>query len=153
MIFISLFRIVLNKVCFLFRIILSLQNKTKWVTLFRNTYILKLFSFIGLSIILLNIANKSFYTHIHQTETGELVIHAHPFDQQDDNAPIKSHHHTTLEFLILSALDVFTFSAVLFLVLKITLVIVSENYFFKTITRQTYYHFSKNKSPPFLNSI
>lgn len=114
---------------------------------------MKFLSIISLSILLLSIVNRSVYIHSHQLENGEIVTHAHPFNQQDDNAPLKSHHHTALEFLILSSLDIFTFSTVLFLALKIAHIIVSKNYFFKTITRQFHYHYKKNKSPPFLNSI
>ncbi|WP_090126161.1 hypothetical protein [Lutibacter oricola] len=118
------------------------------MSLFRNTYIIKLFSFIGLSIILLNLANKSVYTHIHLTKTGELVIHAHPFNQQDDNSPIKSHHHTALEFLTLSAFDIFTLTVFMFSALVVAQVILSKNYFFKTVVKQTHLFYSKNKSPP-----
>lgn len=147
---IMLFRFILNNICFLFRIILILfpQNKNE-LKLFRSTYILKLFSLISLSIILLNLVNKSVYTHSHLTESGEIVIHAHPFDQHNDDSPLKSHNHSALEFLVLNALDIFTISIFLFSALKLTQVISYKNYSYKTLIKQTYFYYKQNKSPPF----
>ena len=153
MTYIILFRIILNNSCLLFRIVLNLPLKINEVSFFRNTYILKLFSILGLSILLLNIVNKSIYTHTHQLENGEIVIHAHPFNQDNDNAPIKSHHHTSLEFLVLSTLDVFNISVFLFPTLKLVEIASPKYFFHENIIKQRYFHFKQNKSPPILNSI
>ncbi|MDV7186810.1 hypothetical protein R3X25_05900 [Lutibacter sp. TH_r2] len=116
---------------------------------FRNNYVLKFLSFVSLSVLILSIVNNSVFIHAHQLQNGEIVIHAHPFNQHDDNAPLKSHHHNSLEFLVLSAFHIFTISIFLFSALKLTQVFISKIYFYKTLIKQTYFHFTKNKSPPF----
>lgn len=121
--------------------------------LLRNIYILKLLSFFSLCILLLNIVNKGIYTHTHQLSNGEIVIHAHPFNQQDDNTPIKSHHHTSFEYLALSAIDVFNLSVFIFSIVQIIAKTSKKIFYFKNAIQQTYILFKKNKSPPILNSI
>lgn len=120
---------------------------------FRNNFVIKFLSLLSLCILLLNIANKSLYIHSHQLENGEIVTHAHPFDQQDDNHPIKSHKHTSLEYLVLSAFDIFTLSIILSAIIAIIVITSNKIYFSKTLIKQYYFHYKQNKSPPFLNSF
>lgn len=119
---------------------------------FRNNFVVKFLSLISLSILLLNIVNKSLYVHSHQLENGEIVTHAHPFNQENDNNPLKSHKHTSLEYLMLSAFDVFLLSFMLF-VITVFVEVYKENYILKTVIKQFYFYYKQNKSPPILNSI
>ncbi len=150
MTFISLFRININYSCLLFRIILILHYKSRnGMNIVRNNYILKIFSFISLGVLLLNIANKAVYTHSHQLVNGEIVTHAHPFDKQEDNTPLKSHEHTSLEFVLLDVLK-FVFTSVFIIsVLGIFLLYTKKKFFLKSISRQFTLHSKQNKSPPF----
>ena len=120
---------------------------------FRNGFVIKFLSLISLSILLLNIVNKSLYVHSHQLESGEIVMHAHPFDQQGEDQPIKSHKHTSLEYLVLSAFDVFNLAIILFIIAAFIVAISTKIYFSKTLIKQFHFHYKQNKSPPFLNSI
>lgn len=119
---------------------------------FRNNFVVKFLSLISLSILLLNIVNKSLYVHSHQLENGEIVTHAHPFNQENDNNPLKSHKHTSLEYLMLSAFDVFLLSFMLF-VITVFVEVYKESYILKTVIKQFYFYYKQNKSPPILNSI
>lgn len=115
---------------------------------FRNNYVLKLLSYISLSIILLNIVNNSLYVHSHISEKGKIVTHAHPFDQNEDNAPIKSHEHNSLEFTALDTLKIFLGSNFTFIALGVFLAFTIKNFILKTLKQQICFHFKQNKSPP-----
>ncbi len=101
----------------------------------------------------MNIANKSVYLHSHKLANGEIVTHAHPFNQQQDHDPLKSHKHSSLEYLLLSAIDIFNLTIIAFTVVILKLVITTKFYYPKKFIRQLYFHYKQNKSPPFLNSI
>jgi len=120
---------------------------------FRNKFILKFLSFLSISILLLNIANKSVYLHSHQLENGEIVTHAHPFNQQQDHNPLKSHKHSNLEYLLLSAINIFNLAIIVFSLVVFKLITTTKFYFSKTCFKQLYFHYKQNKSPPVLNSI
>ena len=138
-----LFRIVLN-------LYFNLRNRMKF---YRNSFVIKFLSLVSLSILLLSIVNRSLYLHSHELENGEIVTHAHPFDQQEDNNPLKSHKHTTLEYLVFSAFDIFTTSILLFTIVTFIAIAAIKKYALKTLVKQFYFHCRKNKSPPILNSI
>ncbi len=119
------------------------------MNIIRNTYILKIFSFISLIILLLNIANKVVYTHSHQLANGEIVTHAHPFDKQEDNNPLKSHEHTSIEYVLYDTLK-FVFTSVFTIsVLGVFLLNKKKKFFLKSISLQFTLHSKQNKSPPF----
>lgn len=120
---------------------------------FRLNFVVKFLSLISLSILLLNIVNQSLYVHSHKLETGEIVTHAHPFDQQNDNSPIKSHKHTSLEYLVLRSFSIFMLSEILVVIAALVIVAFIKNYGLKTVINQFHFYYKQNKSPPFLNSI
>lgn len=117
---------------------------------FKNRYVLKVFSLIGLSIILLNILNISLYTHSHVLADGEIITHAHPFDGSND--PLNSHEHTSLEYLVLSVFDNAIIAVFVFTLLTLPPINSFKFKFLKRIYKQLFFHFKKNKSPPFTYS-
>jgi len=38
--------------------------------------------------------------HLHTLDNGSLIVHAHPFDKNNNTYPIKSHSHSNLELLL-----------------------------------------------------
>ena len=117
--------------------------------LIRNKYVLNTLSFISLSILLLNIFNNAVNVHSHKLENGEIVTHAHPFNHQNNDSPFESHSHTNFEFLVLVHLNTFLISSFSFVVLAVILFLKKDNYKIKSLQKQSYLCFKKNKSPPF----
>ncbi len=66
----------------------------------------KSFAILMIGLMGLLIANKGLYTHFHKLENGTIVSHAHPYDKNQDTAPLKNHHHTKVEFLFLENLNI-----------------------------------------------
>lgn len=52
------------------------------------------------------IANTALFLHVHQLEDGTIISHAHPYNKTDDAQPIKKHHHSKLDILIIHSLDI-----------------------------------------------
>lgn len=115
---------------------------------FRNNYVLKFLSFISLIILFLNIVNQSIYVHSHVSENGEIVTHAHPFNQQEDNSPLKSHKHTSLEYVILNTLNIYLSSVFSLALLGLFILFLKKTFILKFINPQFYFHSKQNKSPP-----
>ena len=63
-----------------------------------------LFAWLLIGIVGLLTANEVVYKHTHKVD-GKVVIHAHPFNKSQDTAPLKSHTHSTTQFLIIDNLD------------------------------------------------
>ncbi|HKK80635.1 MAG TPA: hypothetical protein VJ909_00215 [Prolixibacteraceae bacterium] len=57
--------------------------------------IVALFTFLIGFVIVNDVSNM----HVHQLDNDKMVIHAHPFNKSQDNAPVKQHHHSTFDFL------------------------------------------------------
>lgn len=57
--------------------------------------VVALFTFLIGFVIVNDVSNM----HVHRLENGKMVIHAHPFNKSQDNEPVKSHHHSTFDFL------------------------------------------------------
>lgn len=116
--------------------------------LFKNLYLLKFFSYLCLSILLAQLLNTSIYTHSHQLENGVIITHAHPFDKEGDNAPLKSHKHTNIEYFVYDTLAIFI-GVSIFLLALILAVTNTKNY--SSINLETVKKFTQskqNKSPP-----
>ncbi len=56
-------------------------------------------------LLVLQVVNRSFYLHSHKTASGEIVVHAHPFDKSSDSSPFKSHHHSVSLLSLLEQLE------------------------------------------------
>ena len=96
------------------------------------------------------IANTAFNRHSHLYK-GYAISHAHPYDKNDSNPlPVKSHHHSDAEFIILNLitnLQVITsltiyLTAILILIREIG--IIPEKVFIQLLP----YSFQKNRAPP-----
>ena len=74
-----------------------------------NHIAFRLFSVFILGVALFTIANQALYIHTHQTEEGEIIVHAHPFDKENDAKPIKTHHHEKVDFLFIQNAQVLFF--------------------------------------------
>lgn len=87
--------------------------------------------------------------HVHQLNSGGMVIHAHPFNKNQDSAPVKKHHHTTCDFV-----QIQTNSNLFLTIVQITCFapedINTTVYLPKyTNNNKGFIHTSKNKAPPF----
>lgn len=67
---------------------------------------IRIIVFIMIGIMGTMITNKAVYLHVHKLSTGEVVTHAHPYNKTQDSQPIKTHHHSSIEFLLIQNLEV-----------------------------------------------
>ena len=52
------------------------------------------------------IFNLSINGHYHKLYNGEIVYHCHPFQHNEsNNSPFEDHHHTKVQYLILSQIS------------------------------------------------
>ncbi|MCG8699147.1 MAG: hypothetical protein MI922_13925 [Bacteroidales bacterium] len=56
-------------------------------------------------LIVLQVTNKTVYTHAHVYNDGSVVTHAHPYSKNTDSNPFKKHHHSDSELIVLEQLD------------------------------------------------
>ncbi len=80
---------------------------------------IQLFACLTISIIGLLLVNNSIFFHTHKLADGTLITHAHPYNKSNDTEPIKSHHHTKLEFIVIQNLGMIFHFVVLVFVLII----------------------------------
>lgn len=50
-------------------------------------------------------ANRVAFLHTHITVYGETWTHAHPYNKNCDNTPIKQHHHSAFDFQVIQQLQ------------------------------------------------
>jgi hypothetical protein len=67
------------------------------------------------------------YTHSHILDSGEVILHAHPYDKTNDSAPFKSHHHTQAELFFFQHIEIFF--PFIFLSLNLFYLLPRENHF------------------------
>lgn len=95
--------------------------------------------------------NQSVNLHTHKLIDGTVVSHAHPYNKTNDSAPIKSHHHTLTELLILEHFEV------LFLSLFIAIALLHVTYFTRRQPQEHHHlksqhiHCASGRAPPFLS--
>lgn len=92
--------------------------------------------------------NNSYFMHAHRLADGSIVHHAHPFNTQDDAEPIKSHHHSAVEMVLLNSLQFFVF---LFAIGFLLLIVERPRRFFisaSIIIRQDCYIHLNGRAPP-----
>jgi hypothetical protein len=52
--------------------------------------------------------NAAFYLHAHCTESGQLIVHAHPFNKTNESKnPNTQHQHNKIEIQVIQTLDYF----------------------------------------------
>ena len=59
---------------------------------------------VGLMLMLawFQISNQILFTHTH-IQNGKFVIHAHPFESENDGLPVKQHHHNKVQLFFLDS--------------------------------------------------
>ncbi len=73
---------------------------------FRNKYnkTISLLLFIIFSLILMN---NFFFLHSHTLSDGTVIFHAHPYHKNNHNNSGEKHHHSRLEYVILTQFQTF----------------------------------------------
>ena len=95
--------------------------------------------------------NQSVNLHTHKLIDGTMVTHAHPYNKTSDSAPIKNHHHTLTELLLLRHFEV------LFLSVFIAIALLLVTYFTRCPALKPhhlqphYLHTAPGRAPPFLS--
>lgn len=56
--------------------------------------------------IVMLIANKAIFIHVHKLADGTIIIHAHPYNKSNDTKPYKSHHHSDIELLFFQNMEI-----------------------------------------------
>ncbi len=79
--------------------------------------VIRLVAMLLITLYAIQVFNYSFYLHTHMLDQGKLITHAHPYNKNTDEGPVKEHKHTWNQILILETLD-FIFPLV-FLVLAL----------------------------------
>ncbi len=68
----------------------------------------KTVAYLSLILVVLLLCNNAIYLHTHKLASGEVIVHAHPFNKAEnsDNSSTKEpHQHTKAEFLFLANLS------------------------------------------------
>jgi hypothetical protein len=61
-------------------------------------------TYLMLSLVALMVVNKALFIHVHKNN-GQIITHAHPYDQTEDNSSNKTHHHTNAQYLFYGNLN------------------------------------------------
>jgi hypothetical protein len=56
---------------------------------------------IFLVVVICFITNTTINQHFHKLPSGLVIVHAHPFNKENDGKPFQEHHHTSSELIIL----------------------------------------------------
>lgn len=100
----------------------------------RYKFILKIISVVFILAIAFQLVNKTFYTHTHVLANGKVVTHSHPYNKSNDQAPVKTHHHTTFDITVIEQVNL------LFLIIFIVLaIIIAKPLIFYTALKQILY--------------
>ncbi|MGF7139328.1 hypothetical protein [Roseimarinus sediminis] len=69
----------------------------------KNT-IKRLVAFSLFTIVSFITLNNIVFIHAHHLDTGEVMTHAHPFSNPDNELPENTHHHSTNDFIVIDHL-------------------------------------------------
>ena len=102
------------------------------------------------------IINSFINGHYHRLPNGEIIYHAHPYDKhQDENLPIKSHHHTKIEYILLCLIanPVFLLTSS-FIALCVFLQSSNQikSFYSFVITLKEFHNLQNPRAPPFVSS-
>ncbi len=94
------------------------------------------------------IADKAIFLHVHKSNDGTIIEHAHPYDKSNDSKPYKSHHHTNAELLFFQNLNILFL--IVFLTFALFAFVKKAKYSFYIIPRhaQTCIILNKGRAPP-----
>ena len=104
---------------------------------------------------ILLMANSVVNRHYHQISGGQIICHAHPFDNNTKgNTPYQSHDHSKAEYIILwlvsNILILLTGLIVtLLLILPLTEKIFNTDVYLSPV--KEYYYINASRAPPFLS--
>lgn len=97
-----------------------------------NNIVIKLVTLFMIGVMLMLIANKAYFLHVHKLDNGATITHAHPYDKSNDSDPYKSHQHTNSEFSFFQNLNILFL--IIFLTLPLIIIVKKEKVSFKSIT-------------------
>lgn len=92
--------------------------------------------------------NQSVNIHTHKLDDGTIVSHAHPYNKTSDSDPIKSHHHTLTELLILEHFEILFLSIFIAIALLQTSQLVKRNTQTELHFKPHYIHYAPGRAPP-----
>lgn len=105
-----------------------------------------LLSLAFLLLIIGNIGVQAFYLHLHYYN-GRLVSHAHPFNISSDSKPIKTHHHSSYEWVLIDEGNCFNYPSIGFdFAVSAKESSISTNYFLSV--NGSHLFFDSNRAPP-----
>ncbi len=95
--------------------------------------------------------NSTVNKHNHLLLNGQIIEHSHPFNAGYDSSPLKNHHHTEKEFILLSLISNPLFAVFLTVpfLLLIQKVLECKNVLYtETLLKINLKKFPPNKAPP-----
>ncbi|MFW5872405.1 MAG: hypothetical protein ACOCVN_00310 [bacterium] len=119
---------------------------------YTNHIIFRLFSVFILGVAFFIIANQALYIHTHETAEGEIIVHAHPFDKENDANPIKTHHHEKVDFLFFQNVQVLFFVLLICMPLAPNKQISKIHFTYLRQFNSQYFASQKGRGPPAPNS-
>lgn len=69
-----------------------------------------------LTVIGLFIVNNVVFLHAHRLSNGKVLIHAHPYNKQQDSGPIKHHNHSPIQIYHISQIQLLFFASCLLII-------------------------------------
>lgn len=111
---------------------------------------IRLITFLMIGMIVMLIANKAVFLHVHKLSDGTTIVHAHPYNKSTDTEPIKTHHHSNAEFFFFKNLELLF--PVLFIAFALGLLVKTEH---RSFEQEICYHSvyisqNKGRAPPVL---
>lgn len=78
----------------------------------------KIVAYLLIAAFTMFVVNQTFFLHTHKLPDGTIITHAHPYNKTTEHTPYKTHHHTSVDFMMLHHINllffvVFAFSLVL----------------------------------------
>ncbi|MBU8893520.1 MAG: hypothetical protein KOO66_12130 [Bacteroidales bacterium] len=99
--------------------------------------------------------NSVYYRHLHESSSGLIISHAHPYDKVTDrcsNVPYASHNHTEEEFVLYDIISntILPVLVALFVSLLLFYKLIAENRFVlqENIYYSDYYLLQQYRGPP-----
>ena len=116
------------------------------MSLYSNNHFLKVLSFFLIVIIFSNNLNSALYTHSHKLKDGTTVVHAHPYNSQNETG--KQHSHSNEELIVLQIFSqIFAFIIFILFILILNQARKSIEFVFDGFRRSIPRIFS-NRAPP-----
>ncbi|MFB6320276.1 hypothetical protein [Saccharicrinis sp. FJH54] len=66
------------------------------------------------------VVTQTVFLHTHKMPDGTAITHAHPYNKTTEQAPFKTHHHTSVDFMMLHHLHLLFFVIISFAFAQIT---------------------------------